>query len=103
MGRARLFLAFARARVYLSCMAAKPTKCPWPKPHMRDIVKRAIDKVGGQRGFDFMGRGMQEAIIDQACFQVVQTSSQHGSMSFDDIVATRRVMYEIAGLWSDED
>ena len=77
----------------------KPAKCPWTKPHMRGLVKRAMDKVGGERGFEFVGRGMQEAIIDQACWHAVHTAAQFGSMSFDEMAAVRRTAYEIAGIW----
>lgn len=82
-------------------MDVKP-KCPWPKPHMREVVKRAIDRVGGQRGFEFMGRGMREAIIDAALFHEFQTAAQFGAPTFDGMVGARRVAYEIAGLWSDD-
>lgn len=84
----------------------KSVKCPWPKPHMQAVVKRAIANVGGPRGFAFMSRGMQEAIIDQACWHVVRDGMQFAAPgkgpTFDEMVETARVAYEIAGIVEDE-
>ena len=80
-------------------MNAKP-KSPWPKPTMRDNVKRAMDRVGGRKGFDFMGRGMQEALIDQMLFALFQTAAQFSQRgaTFDEMVGARTQAYDIAGL-----
>jgi hypothetical protein len=72
---------------------------------MQVVVKRAIDNVGGPRGFAFMSRGMQEAIIDQVCWHVVRDGMQFAAPgkgpTFAEMVETSRVAYEIAGISDD--
>jgi hypothetical protein len=85
-------------------MTTKP-KCPWDKPTMRENVKRAIDNVGGRRGFAYLSRAMQEAVIDQMLFHKFQTAAQFAvtPITFDAMVGARNVAYEIAGLDDGED
>lgn len=80
----------------------KQHPCPWPKPFMRDTVKRAMARIGGADAFAVQGRVFQEAIIDQAIFTLFfGCINNHPTQ--DDIAAARRVAYEVAGLWDEDD
>lgn len=83
---------------------ASPAKCPWPKQYMRDCVKRAIDDCGGRRGFEFIGRAMQEKVIDAMLFGMFQTAAQFAKqgITFADMVGARTVAYEIAGISTED-
>jgi hypothetical protein len=78
------------------------TKCPWPKSQVRIMVKQAIDRVGGQRGFDFLGPQIQRAIIVEACWRSI--AAQHNTiiMTPDAVRSIEKTFCEVAGIWETE-
>lgn len=78
-------------------------KAPWTKPHIRGAVNRAIDAIGGPKAFAVQGRVFQEAIIDQCVFGMFLTATYIGktSASYADMVATRQVAMQVAGIDND--
>lgn len=80
------------------------TKCPWPKSQVKVMVKDAIDSIGGQRAFDFVGPAVQRAIIVQACWRAVMSGSIGGpvAMTRESLMAVERTFCEVAGIWETE-
>jgi len=59
------------------------TACPWPKPQIKIMVRRALDTVGGPRGFTFVGPEIQRAIIAKACWDAIRTASSINQIEID--------------------
>lgn len=78
------------------------TKCPWPKSQVRIMVKQAIDRVGGQVGFDFLGPQIQRAIIVEACWRGIAAQRETIALTPDGVRAIEKTFCEVAGLWETE-
>ena len=88
----------------MSTAKPKPAKCPWPKPQVKDMVKRAIGAMGGQKAFDYRGRGEQIAIIQAACWNAIRGASTMGPIEVDipTMWAIEEAFRDAAGIVDDE-
>ena len=64
--------------------------CPWSKSHVKRLVKMALAPVGGHRGFEFVGRAVQEAIIAQAAWNALRVAA-----SVNTVAVTAEMMWAI--------
>jgi len=63
------------------------------------LVKDAIDRVGGQRAFDFVGPQIRRAIICEACWRAVAGQMSDVHLTPDLTRAIERTFCEVAGIW----
>ena len=85
-------------------MTQKLPKTPWPAQVIREQVKQAMNKVGGEVGFQAIGPTFQEAIISQAAFRLFQSAAASSaiSVSFQEMTMTVRAMRIVAGIEDEE-
>jgi hypothetical protein len=81
--------------------------CPWQRRHVKHVVKRTIDAMGGRLAFDFVGPAVQRAVIVKACWDTVQAAMPPGesgvAITPKGFAAIERAFCEEAGIWPADD
>jgi hypothetical protein len=69
----------------------------WSLAQVKDFVKQAKQRVGGEMGWEYISRQMREAAIAQQALYIV-TGIERGEVPCAAIGCLHRDMREIAGL-----
>jgi hypothetical protein len=64
----------------------------WPRDQIRIMVKRAVDAVGGERGFRAIGPTMRRAVIAAAAWDAVRTAAM-----MVEVTITAKQMFAVEG------
>lgn len=69
----------------------------WERPMVKEFVRQAKERVGGEMGWAYLSRQMQEALIAEKALHVV-TGIERGEIPCAAIGCLRRDMLIVAGL-----
>lgn len=69
----------------------------WGTPQVRDFIKQAKQRVGGDLGWGYLSTQMQEALLDQQTLRIV-TGLARGEIPCAAIACLRSDMLLVAGL-----
>lgn len=69
----------------------------WPQAIVKDFVNQVKGRVGGEMGWSYLSRQMQEALLSEKALNVV-TGLERGEISCAAIGCLRRDMAQLAGL-----
>lgn len=69
----------------------------WDLPIVKDFVKQVKSRVGGEIGWSYISRQMQEALIAEKAL-IVAVGLERGDIPCAAIACLRRDMIAIAGL-----
>lgn len=69
----------------------------WQLAQVREFVKQVKERVGGEMGFSFLSRQMQEALIAEKALYIV-TGLERGDIPCAAIGCLNRDMRLVAGL-----
>jgi hypothetical protein len=69
----------------------------WDLPIIKDFVKQVKDRCGGEMGWSYLSRQMQEALIAEKALIIV-TGLERGEVPCAAIGCLRRDMILVAGL-----
>lgn len=73
----------------------------WGLPQVREFVKQVKQRVGGEMGWDFLSRQIQEALIAEKALYIV-AGLERGEVPCAAIGCLRRDMAIVAGLMDAE-
>lgn len=69
----------------------------WQYAQVKDFVRQVKDRVGGEMGWSYLSRQMQEALIAEKALHIV-TGLERGDIPCAAIGCLRRDMIAVAGL-----
>ena len=72
----------------------------WPIEQIRIMAKRAVDAVGGKRGFEAMGPTFRRAVIAAAAWDAVRTGAMVGPVTITQkqMHAIEKALRKAAGI-----
>ena len=69
----------------------------WELAQIRDFVKQVKQRVGGEMGWEYLSRQMQEALIAEKALTIA-VGLERGEIPCAAIACLRRDMAQVAGL-----
>lgn len=77
--------------------------CPWTEKQIKLMVKKAIERLGGPKGFEFLGENIQQAIIAECIWRALAAQVTPIVMTAKCASETEREFCKAAGIWVEEE